>query len=103
MKDAALHTAFTNTKNKLALRKRLGSNPIFLKELRSRMRGGRAFVVLTIYLALVSALVGLIYISYTMTSESPYDPGLRQTMGKAIFGVVIVMQLALVGFQVFEV
>ena len=50
-------------KERPSLSGRLHDNPVALKELRSRMRGGRAFVVLTIYLVLVSALVILIYIS----------------------------------------
>ncbi len=38
------------------------SNPILIKEMRSRMRGTRAFLVLTGYVATLSVIISLIYI-----------------------------------------
>ena len=35
-------------------------NPVTVKELRSRMRGRRAFVVLTVYLLLTSGFISLV-------------------------------------------
>ena len=37
-------------------------NPVTMKELRARMRGVRTYVILTIYLALISGLVGSILV-----------------------------------------
>ena len=39
-------------------------NPIILRELRSRMRGRRAFIVLTIHIALLSLLTAIIYATF---------------------------------------
>ncbi|MBC7870121.1 MAG: hypothetical protein H7Y09_04730, partial [Chitinophagaceae bacterium] len=38
------------------------TNPVMLKELRERMRGARAFVVITVYLALMSGFAVLLYL-----------------------------------------
>lgn len=72
-------------------------NPITVKELRSRMRGRRAFVVLTVYLALMSAFISLIYLAYAETSGGPYgaDPRLA---GKVVFTAVLGAQVFLVIF-----
>ncbi|MFQ5436714.1 MAG: hypothetical protein ACE5FD_17795, partial [Anaerolineae bacterium] len=51
----------------------LRQNPITIKELRSRMRGRRAFVVLTVYLFLMSSFISLIYLAYAESAGS-YGP-----------------------------
>jgi ABC-2 type transport system permease protein len=78
--------------------KGVGSNPVALKELRSRMRGGRAFLLLTIYLFILSALVILVYFGFATASRTYLAPEIRQNMGKSIFGVVVLMELFLVVF-----
>ena len=65
-------------------------NPVMLKELRGRMRGMRAFVVLTIYLALMSAFTALLYLFYVPT----------QAVGTAAAGAVgRVLFIGLVGIE----
>lgn len=70
-------------------------NPVTIKELRSRMRGRRAFVVLTVYLLLMSGFVGLVYLAYASASNSPFGPDPRLA-GKTIFGTVVGVQVLLV-------
>ncbi len=41
------------------------TNPVMLKELRGRMRGMRAFIVLTVYLGLMSGFMALAYLTFT--------------------------------------
>jgi ABC-2 type transport system permease protein len=72
-------------------------NPVVLKELRGRMRGRRAFVVLTIYLAFMAALITLVYLGFASVSTTPGGPSSRQA-GKAVFGAVLAVQLFLVIF-----
>lgn len=72
-------------------------NPITVKELRSRMRGRRAFVVLSVYLALMSGFIALIYLAYAQTSGGPYGPDPRQA-GKVVFTAVLGVQSFLVIF-----
>ena len=85
----------------------LTRNPVTLKELRGRMRGSRAFVVLIVYLVLMSAFVTLLYALYVNSGSSYggpgggyyYNPGPdRQYLGKFVFGSVVGIELLLVCF-----
>ncbi|MFQ5421943.1 MAG: ABC transporter permease, partial [Anaerolineae bacterium] len=70
--------------------------PITIKELRSRMRGRRAFVVLTVYLFLMSGFISLIYLAYAESAGS-YGPDPRDA-GKVVFSAVLGIQVFLVIF-----
>ncbi|MCI0393966.1 MAG: ABC transporter permease [Chloroflexi bacterium] len=76
---------------------KLLQNPVTVKELRSRMRGRRAFVVLTLYLLLMSGFISLIYLAYAASANSPYGPDSRQA-GKVVFAAVLGVQAFLVTF-----
>lgn len=76
---------------------RLRENPVTVKELRSRMRGRRAFVVLTVHLLLMSGFITLIYSAYASSTGGPYGPDARD-VGKVIFSSVLGMQVLLVIF-----
>src|SRR5574341_745264 len=72
-------------------------NPVALKELRGRMRGPRAFVILSIYVALMSGFTLLLYLIYSWEATSnPTTTG--GTIGKLIFGGVVTIELFLVCF-----
>lgn len=75
----------------------LRDNPVAVKELRARMRGARAFVVLTVYLGLMSGFAALLYAAYAASASGPYGPG-PQIIGKAVFGGVVGLELFLVCF-----
>lgn len=72
-------------------------NPVTIKELRSRMRGRRAFIVLTVYLLLMSGFITILYLLYTAAASQPYGLDPRQA-GKTIFGAVTGIQVLLVVF-----
>lgn len=75
---------------------RLLQNPVAVKELRSRMRGRRAFVVLTLYLLLMSSLISLVYLAYA-ASSGPGSVAARE-VGKAVFAAVLSVEVFLVIF-----
>lgn len=75
---------------------RWAAHPIVLKELRGRMRGSRAFVVVTAHLAFLGFGLGLVYLTFFATSTVQYSADTRQLLGKALFGVVVGMELLLV-------
>ncbi len=82
----------------LSLRERLTSNPVILKELRGRMRGNRAFVVLSVYLGLMSLFAILLYLAYTASlTTTVYSPG-NQIVGKVVFAGLVGIELFLVCF-----
>ena len=73
-------------------------NPILTKELRTRMRGAKAFWILLLYLGLLSVILGGTYLSWLVGQErqgayatQTYD------MGRMFYGVIFAVQAALVG------
>ncbi len=78
---------------------RLRRNPITLKEMRSRMRGRRAFVVLTLNALLLGGIVSLVYVSYAATQQVITSPRNLQGLGKAIFATVVGLQLLVTCFN----
>jgi ABC-type transport system involved in multi-copper enzyme maturation permease subunit len=61
------------------------------------MRGGRAFVVLTIHLFVLSGIIGIIYASYAANANATFGPDPRQA-GKAVFTAVVLIQAFVVVF-----
>jgi ABC-type transport system involved in multi-copper enzyme maturation permease subunit len=70
---------------------------VVLKELRGRMRGPRAFVVLTVYLILMSGFATLLYYLYT-SSLSYAGYALGGTIGRWLFVSIVGIELFLVSF-----
>ena len=78
---------------------KLRKNPVVLKELRGRMRGRRAFVVLTAYLMVLSGGISLAFLPLANRSlASGYDLALRQYVGKGIFGLAVLLQFITISF-----
>lgn len=76
---------------------RLDANPIIVKELRSRMRGPRAFLVLTGFLLLLTAVTFLLY--RVVVEAARFGPGpLSATVGQSIFAGLAFFELFLVAF-----
>ncbi|RMG95342.1 MAG: hypothetical protein D6706_12150 [Chloroflexi bacterium] len=76
---------------------KISQNPVILKELRARMRGRRAFTVLSIYLLLTSFFLILVYMAFISTSSQPFGPDAREA-GKSIFSTIVGVQVFLVLF-----
>ncbi len=88
-----------STSHLLRFFNRLADNPIVIKELRGKMRSRRAFADLTIYLTLVSTVIVIVYMLFQQqVNNGQMDPAFRQNVGKTIFGVVIVLELLMIGF-----
>jgi ABC-type transport system involved in multi-copper enzyme maturation permease subunit len=66
-------------------------NPVLIKELRGRMRGGRAFVLITIYLLVLSGVTLLFYAALADVSASDLNAG-RQ-IGKGLFLLIATVSL----------
>lgn len=66
------------------------ANPVLVKELRGRMRGARAFIILTVFLLVLAVPTVLIYLSVAETVR--YDPfSAGQYIGKSLFiGIVTI-------------
>ena len=73
-------------------------NPVVLKELRGRMRGKQAFILLTLYLGLIVTFIVIVYNTVSISSSLVWDPGVREQAGKAVFGTVVLLELLLLSF-----
>lgn len=71
----------------------MDSQPVLVKELRGRMRGARAFVILTTYLLVLSIFALLLYLAVRSSAGSdPFTAG--RTIGKTLFiGIALVALL----------
>ncbi len=80
------------------LLRRLFDNPVVLKELRGRMRGARAFIVLTVYLVLLGSFSSLIYVAISESSTSAGGQVTVGEIGRTLFGGVVAIEMLLVAF-----
>lgn len=66
------------------------ANPVLVKELRGRMRGARAFVILTVFLLVLAVPTTLLYLTIAeLNGSTGFDAG--QTIGKSLFiGIVAI-------------
>ncbi|MBI3162942.1 MAG: hypothetical protein HYZ23_10545 [Chloroflexi bacterium] len=84
---------------RLNLLSRIMDNPVIAKELKGRMRGGRSFILISAYLALISLFIGLIYtLLATDGTVSNGNPEYLQIIGKMIFSIVVLLELLMISF-----
>lgn len=76
----------------------LVDNPVVFKELRGRMRGARAFTVLSVYLALLGAFSSLIYLAVSESSVSISGQVSVGEIGRTLFAGVVAIEMLLVAF-----
>jgi ABC-2 type transport system permease protein len=80
-----------------ALGRWMRRNPVTLKELRGRMRGTRAAVVLTGYVLVMSGFVVLLYLIYSASASLTLSTT-GGVIGKVIFAGVVAVELFMVSF-----
>lgn len=72
-------------------------NPVMLKELRGRMRGMRAFIVLTVYLGLMSIFMTIVYLTFT-SFGSNLSSAAAGAAGRLLFMGVVGVEMLLIIF-----
>ena len=72
-------------------------NPVMRKELRARMRGIRAFVILSIYLGLMSAVAILLYLIFVPRVQSTGSVAIGN-IGRDLFRGMVALELLLIIF-----
>jgi ABC-2 type transport system permease protein len=77
---------------------RLGINPIIVKELRSRMRGARAFAILTGMLLLLGATSYALYRIVLLTASTYSSAPLSPQIGQTLFTSLAFLELMVVCF-----
>jgi ABC-type transport system involved in multi-copper enzyme maturation permease subunit len=66
-------------------------NPILIKDLRSRMRGARAYILLTIYLLILAGVTLLLYAA--LAGETVNDLNAGRRIGQALFFTIATVAL----------
>jgi ABC-2 type transport system permease protein len=79
-------------------RRRRESNPLLIKELRGRMRGARAFIVLTVYLLLLTCFTSVIYYAYQVNITGYGGRADMAELGKTVFATVVLVEIFMVTF-----
>lgn len=77
-------------------RREFRPNPVAVRELRGRMRGARAFTVLTIYLALMSGIALLSYFIFNAAVRGGSTVG--GELGRTLFVMIVAVEMMLIIF-----
>jgi ABC-type transport system involved in multi-copper enzyme maturation permease subunit len=73
-------------------------NPVLVKEIRTRMRGSRAFVLLSAHLLALGLALLAVYLILRSDISLLNNPQQRGTFGKLIFGLMVWLELIMVSF-----
>lgn len=73
-------------------------SPILVKEIRTRMRGNRAFVLLTAHLLILGLAMLLVFLVFRSSFGSGANLEARGSFGKAVFGLLVWMELVMISF-----
>ncbi len=100
MTDSAIPASAHKKTNTLPWLENAWQSPVILKELRGRMRGARAFILLFIYLAILSLVVLTIYLGFIASTNSAgtNTSSVSQGLGKGIFLTIAAFELMMVCF-----
>lgn len=76
----------------------LVNNPVLVKDIRTRMRGWRTFVLVTIHLLSIGLILGLSYMVFRSSINTSSNLQERGTFGKIMFGLVVGLDLVTISF-----
>jgi ABC-2 type transport system permease protein len=71
-------------------------NPVLVKELRGRMRGWRALIVMTVYLTVMAGITFLIYLVARDSVSGIYGGSQSARVGQTLFFGMVIFQMILV-------
>ncbi len=93
-----MESSVKQTPPRLNFFSRLLDNPVITKELKGRMRSRQGFITLTIYLLLISFFITMMYLVLYSEGNTISTPGYLQTVGKALFSTVVLLELLMISF-----
>lgn len=76
----------------------LWTNPVIVKETRTRMRGWRAFILVTAHLAALGVMIGLAYLTVGTSISSSSNLEQRRIFGKVLFWMLVGLELVMISF-----
>lgn len=81
-----------------AMRHAIWRNPVMVKEVRTRMRGWRAFAVVSAHLIILGIALALAFLAFSPSLNSTVNLESRRMFGKALFGMMIWIELIAICF-----
>ncbi len=76
----------------------LWKNPIVVKDVRTRMRGMRTYLLVTAHLLALALVVAAAYFVFRSSLTTTGNLEQRRIFGKAVFGLLVWMELVMVSF-----
>lgn len=76
----------------------LWKNPVLVREIRTRMRGRRAFIIITAHLLVLSGIIFLTYVLYSASIGGGNLLEQRRTLSKVLFGLLISLEMMMISF-----
>jgi ABC-2 type transport system permease protein len=76
----------------------LWKNPVLVKEFRTRMRGNRAFVLISAHLLVIGGIILLTYMLYTASLNDYNRLEERRMLSKVLFGLLVSLEMVMISF-----
>lgn len=73
-------------------------NPVMVREVRTRMRGNRAFMLMTTHLVILSIVTGLAYLFFQLSLQSYSSLEQQRSFSRALFGLLVLIELLMISF-----
>jgi len=73
-------------------------NPVAMKDVRTRMRAGRTFILLSVHLIVLALAIGGAYLIFQSSLTQTGNLEERRIFGKSIFGLLVWIELVMVSF-----
>jgi ABC-2 type transport system permease protein len=82
----------------IELAQEIWKNPVIVKDVRTRMRGVKSFILITSHLAFLTIALAVAYFLYSSSLTSSGNLEARRIFGKSIFGLLIFLELVMISF-----
>jgi ABC-2 type transport system permease protein len=73
-------------------------NPVLVKEIRTRMRGNRAFVLISAHLLVIGGIILVTYMLYTASLNDYNRLEERRMLSKVLFGLLVSLEMVMISF-----
>ena len=77
---------------------KLSKNPLIVKDLRTRLRGMKAYILISAHLVALGLAVAVVFLVSQSTLSGSGNLQERRFLGKAIFGLLVWLELVMISF-----
>ena len=84
--------------NEIGMSKKVWKNPVIVKDVRTRMRGMKTYILITSHLIFLTIALIVAYILFSSSLTTSGNLEERRIFGKSIFGLLIFFELVMISF-----